>query len=161
MSSEVLRQVLMTTFPSAHEADHHSTARFHKCDTWLSFALCHCSNEHVVRLLPTKRFLLQLLPPLPPGTPRFMLQKFQFASCLEIEPASRTALRSTAGLVSTGTSLSPCGSHCPSTVPVLFFESTLPPASFRDFCLKLFLPPATIGCNAILHRHSAEAFVDR
>ena len=49
-SQDFLRQILVTTFPSAHEADHHSTARFHECDTWLSFALCHCSNEHVVCL---------------------------------------------------------------------------------------------------------------
>ena len=32
-------------FRSAHEAGHHSTARLHECDTWLSFALCHCSDE--------------------------------------------------------------------------------------------------------------------
>ena len=44
MSQDFLRQVLITTFPSAHEADHYSTARFHECVTWLSFALCHCSN---------------------------------------------------------------------------------------------------------------------
>ena len=50
MSKDFLRQVLITTFPGAHEADHHSTARFHECDTWLSFALCHRSNEHVVCL---------------------------------------------------------------------------------------------------------------
>ena len=50
MSQDFLRQVLITTFPSAHEADHYSTARFHECDTWLSFALCHRSNEHVIRL---------------------------------------------------------------------------------------------------------------
>ena len=48
MSQDFLRQTLVTTFPSSHEADHHSTARFHECDTWLNFALCHCSNEHVV-----------------------------------------------------------------------------------------------------------------
>ena len=48
MSQDFLCQVLMTTFPSAHEADHRSTARFHKSDAWLSFALC--SNEHVIRL---------------------------------------------------------------------------------------------------------------
>ena len=29
MSQDFLRQVLINTFPSAHEADHHSTARFH------------------------------------------------------------------------------------------------------------------------------------
>ena len=50
MSQEFLRQVLITTFPSAHEADHYSTGRFHECDAWLSFALCHCSNEHVICL---------------------------------------------------------------------------------------------------------------
>ena len=50
MSQDFLRQVLITTLPDAHEADHHATARFHECDTWLSFALCHCSNEHVIRL---------------------------------------------------------------------------------------------------------------
>ena len=50
MSQDFLRQVLITTFPSANEADHHSTARFHKCDAWLSFALCHRSNENVIRL---------------------------------------------------------------------------------------------------------------
>ena len=50
MSQNFTRQVLITTFPSGHEADHHSTACFHKCDTWLSFALCHCSIENVVRL---------------------------------------------------------------------------------------------------------------
>ena len=50
MSQDFLRQVLINTFPSAHEADHHSTARFYKCDAWLSFPLCHCSNEHVIRL---------------------------------------------------------------------------------------------------------------
>ena len=50
MSQDFLRQILVTTFPSAHEADHHSTARFHECDTWLSFALCHCLNEHVICL---------------------------------------------------------------------------------------------------------------
>ena len=50
MSQDFLRQVLITSFPGAHEADHYSTARFHESDTWLSFALCHCSNEHVVRL---------------------------------------------------------------------------------------------------------------
>ena len=50
MSQDFLRQVLITTFPEAHAADHHSTARFHECDAWLSFALCHCSNEHAVSL---------------------------------------------------------------------------------------------------------------
>ena len=50
MSQDFLRQILKTTFPSAHEADHHSTARFHECDAWLSFALCHRSNEYVIRL---------------------------------------------------------------------------------------------------------------
>ena len=50
MSQDFLLQILVTTFPSAHEADHYSTARFHDCDTWLSFALCHCSNEHEVCL---------------------------------------------------------------------------------------------------------------
>ena len=50
MTQDFLRQGLITTFPSAHEADHYSNARFHKCDTWLSFALCHCSNEHVICL---------------------------------------------------------------------------------------------------------------
>ena len=32
------------------EADHHSTARLHECSARPSFALCHCSNEHVIRL---------------------------------------------------------------------------------------------------------------
>ena len=50
MSKDFLRQVLTTTFPGAHEADHYSTARFHESDAWLSFTLCHCSNEHVIRL---------------------------------------------------------------------------------------------------------------
>ena len=50
MSQDFLRQVLITTFPSAHEAGHYSTARFHECDTWLSFAFCHRSDEHVIRL---------------------------------------------------------------------------------------------------------------
>ena len=50
MSRDFPRQVLITTFPSAHEDDHHSTAGFHECNAWLSFALCHCSNEHVIRL---------------------------------------------------------------------------------------------------------------
>ena len=50
MSQDFLRKVLITTFPSAHEADHHSTAHFHECNAWLSFALCHCSNEHLIRL---------------------------------------------------------------------------------------------------------------
>ena len=50
MSQDFLRQVLITTFSSTHEADDHSTARFHTCNAWLSFALCHCSNEHVVCL---------------------------------------------------------------------------------------------------------------
>ena len=50
MSQDFLRQFLITPFPSAHEADHHSTARFHECDAWLSFALYHCSSEHVIRL---------------------------------------------------------------------------------------------------------------
>ena len=50
MSQDFLRQVLITAFPGAHEADHHSTARFHERDVWLSFALCHRSNEHVIRL---------------------------------------------------------------------------------------------------------------
>ena len=26
------------------------SSRFHECDAWLSFALCHRSNEHVIRL---------------------------------------------------------------------------------------------------------------
>ena len=50
MSEDFLRQVLITAFPSAREADHHSTVLFHECDSWLSFALCHCSDEHVIRL---------------------------------------------------------------------------------------------------------------
>ena len=50
MSQDFLRQVLITTSPGAHEADHHSTARVHECDAWLSFALCHRSNEHVICL---------------------------------------------------------------------------------------------------------------
>ena len=37
MSHDFLRQVLITTFLGAHEADHYSIARFHECDTWLSF----------------------------------------------------------------------------------------------------------------------------
>ena len=41
MSQDFLGQFLTTTFPSAHEADHQSTARFHECDAWLSYALCH------------------------------------------------------------------------------------------------------------------------
>ena len=50
MSQDFLRQVLLTTFPSTDEPDHYSTASFHECDAWLSSALCHCSNEHVIRL---------------------------------------------------------------------------------------------------------------
>ena len=49
----------------------------------------------------------------------------------------------------------PSGSTCPSTVPEasFFWGSTLPPASvsleFCDVCLRIFLPPATFGCNSI------------
>ena len=50
MSQDFLRQILVTTFPSAHEADHYCTARLHECDAWLSFAPCHRSNEHVICL---------------------------------------------------------------------------------------------------------------
>ena len=50
MSQDLLRQVLITSFPGAHEADHYATARFHESNTWLSLALCHCSNEHVICL---------------------------------------------------------------------------------------------------------------
>ena len=44
MSQDFLRQVLIPTFPSA------STARFHECDAWLSYALSHRSDEPVSRL---------------------------------------------------------------------------------------------------------------
>ena len=50
MLQDFLRQIFVTTFPSQHDADHHSTARFHECNTWLSFALCPCSNEHAACL---------------------------------------------------------------------------------------------------------------
>ena len=51
MSQDFLRQVLITSFPGAHEADHHSTARFYECDTWLTFcSLPSEPNEHVVCL---------------------------------------------------------------------------------------------------------------
>ena len=50
MSQDFLRQILITTFPGAHEADGYSTARLHECGTWLCFALCLCSNEHVIYL---------------------------------------------------------------------------------------------------------------
>ena len=38
MSQDFLRQVLITTFQSAHEADHYSAARFRKCDTMAEFS---------------------------------------------------------------------------------------------------------------------------
>ena len=46
MSQGFLRQVLIITFPGAHEADHCSTARFLERDTWLSFALCLVHHTH-------------------------------------------------------------------------------------------------------------------
>ena len=39
MSQDFLRQVLITSFLGAHEADHYSTARFQECDTWLKIVL--------------------------------------------------------------------------------------------------------------------------
>ena len=50
LTQNFLRQLLISAFPRAHEADHCSTARFHERDAWLSFALGHRPYEHVVRL---------------------------------------------------------------------------------------------------------------
>ena len=47
MTKKFSRQVLVSTFPCAHEADHSSTACFHERDAWLCFALSQGTYGHV------------------------------------------------------------------------------------------------------------------
>ena len=50
ITKDFSRQVLVSSFLRAQETDHCSTARFHKSDACLRFALSHCTYEHVVYL---------------------------------------------------------------------------------------------------------------
>ena len=50
LTQHFLRQLLISAFPIAHEANHCSTVHFHERNAWLSFALGHLPYEQVVRL---------------------------------------------------------------------------------------------------------------